>query len=72
MAMEKRNLWSASADANQVEAETILYLPSMSACGRKRTLISAVFGDLNGRFGEKRTLRYSFRSDLMSTQFAHI
>ncbi len=33
MAMEKRNLWSASADANQVEAETILYLLSMSVYG---------------------------------------
>ncbi len=50
MAMEKRNLWSASADANQVEAETILYLPSMSACGRKRKSEFRITSDFDVRF----------------------
>ena len=50
MAMEKRNLWSASADANQVEAETILYLPSMSACGRKRKSEFRISSDFDVRF----------------------
>jgi len=43
MAMEKRNLWSASVDANQLDPKIILKLPSMTAIGRKRTLFSAIF-----------------------------
>jgi len=43
--------------------------PLVAESGPQNQAISSY---LNVRFGEKGTLRYSFCSDLISTQFAHI
>ena len=38
MAMEKHNVWSASADKDQLSPQLVLELPPMSALGRKRPI----------------------------------